>query len=178
MFDVKRGHHLIWTDYDLDYERDCKADLEEVYPDLTESERIDIMYEENDAALRIARMDLDIKLDMPIICIADLGLWYGRRWGYKTIGTGIISECLYSNNGDFCTWYVDELGDFRCDEVHHDGTNNILYRVYMDGTTPEQMRNLEQKIYSGTVTWPDIAGITTKIGPHIAKVYGWNQKGD
>jgi hypothetical protein len=25
---------------------------------------------------------------------------------------------------------VDKLGDLRCDAIHHDGTNHLLYRTY------------------------------------------------
>ena len=38
--------HLIWSNYALDYE-DWKADLEEDYPDLSEDERVALMYEIN-----------------------------------------------------------------------------------------------------------------------------------
>ncbi len=170
MYDAKTCH-MIWSNQYLDY-KDWKDWLEEDYPDLTESERESLMYELNDEYLEDERTNLNISLGMPIIVIADLGLWDGRRSGYKVIGTGNISDCLY-DDCDYLTWYVDGVGDLNCDASHHDGTNHYLYRVFRGGTTPEQMRNLEQKIYNGTATWKDIAGITTKIGPAIAKVYGW-----
>lgn len=39
---MSNGRHIIWTD-DLDYD-DWKADLEEQYPDLTDDERMAMMY--------------------------------------------------------------------------------------------------------------------------------------
>lgn len=172
MFDIKRGHHLIWTNYALDYD-DWADLLEEDYPNVTdESDQWNIIYERNLEYLDDERINLNIDLGMPIIAIADLGLWDGRKDGYKIIGSGNISDCLY-DSCDYDTWYVDELGDLRCDAIHHDGTNHYLYRVFRDGTTPEQMNELEQKVYNGTAKWPDIAKVTTKIGPAIAKVYGW-----
>ena len=38
--------HLIWSNYDLDYE-DWRDDLEEDHPELTEDERMALMYESN-----------------------------------------------------------------------------------------------------------------------------------
>lgn len=163
--------HLIWSNVHLNY-ADWKDSLEEEYPDRTEQERELLMYELNDEYLEDERANLNISLGMPIIVIGDLGFWYGRRHGYKVIGTGNISDCLY-DDCDYLTWYVDGVGDLNCDASHHDGTNHYLYRVFRDGTTPRQMSNLEQKICRGTATWKDITRVTTKVGPTIAKVYGW-----
>ena len=170
MYD-KKTCHLIWSNAHLDY-ADWKDFLEEEYPDRTEQERELLMYELNDDYLEDERANLNISLGMPIIVIGDLGFWDGRRHGYKVIGTGNISDCLY-DDCDYLTWYVDGVGDLNCDASHHDGTNHYLYRVFRDGTTPEQMSNLEQKICRGTATWKDITRVTTKVGPAIAKVYGW-----
>ena len=43
---MKEERHIIWTDYGLDYE-DWRDDLEADYPDLSEDERISLMYEIN-----------------------------------------------------------------------------------------------------------------------------------
>ena len=40
---MKEERHIIWTDYGLDYE-DWRDDLEADYPDLSEDERISLMY--------------------------------------------------------------------------------------------------------------------------------------
>ena len=114
--------HLIWSNYDLDYERDWKDWMEEDYPDMTDDEREHLMYELNNYYLDDERANLNIRLGMPIIVIGDLGLWYGRRQGYKEINSGNVRDCLYSDT-DYSTWYVDELGDLRCEAIHHDGTN-------------------------------------------------------
>ena len=119
------------------------------------------------------RSNLDIQLSQPIIVIADLGLWNGRRTGYKEIQSGNIKDCLYSNH-DFSTWYVDKLGDLRCDDVHHDGTNHYIYRAYKDGVSDAAKEALKYKIYRGIATRSDITRVTRRLGDDIAKVYGWN----
>ena len=39
---MKDGRHIIWSN-DIDYD-DWREDLEEQYPDLTEAERMELMY--------------------------------------------------------------------------------------------------------------------------------------
>ena len=165
------NEHRIWSNYDLDYD-EWKDDLEDEYPDLTESERIEMMYETNANYLDDERCNLNIQLSRPIIIIGDLGFWYGRRMGYKEIESGNIRDCLYSNY-DYTTWYVDKNGDFRCDDIHHDGTNHYLYRVYKDNVSESQKDRLKEKLYDGTATRADIVRITRRLGDDIGKVYGW-----
>ena len=138
------GDHLIWSNHHIDYE-DWREYMESEFPELTEDERYDKMLEINDSYLDDERMNLNIQLSEPIILIADLGLWNGRH-----------------------------SGDLRCDDVHHDGTNHYLYRVFKNGTTDQQQDNLEEKILSGTATRSDITRVTKRLGDEIGRVYGWD----
>ena len=121
--------HIIWSNYDLDYE-DWRDDLEAEYPDLTEGERIALMYE--------------------------------------------INGDYLDDDTDYSTWYVDRLGDLRCDAIHHDGTNHYLYRTYKPGVRQSQIEKLKEKLYFGTATRADITRITRRLGDDIAKVYGFS----
>ena len=167
---MKDSRHIIWTDY-LDYD-DWKEDLEEQYPELSDDERFEMMYEINNGYLDDERCNLNIQLSRPILVVGDLGLWNGRRMGYKEIESGNIRDCLYSDT-DYSTWYVDKKGDFRCDAIHHDGTNHYLYRTYKDGVSETQIDNLKEKLYCGTATRKDITRITRRLGDEIANVYGF-----
>ena len=155
---MKDGRHIIWSN-DIDYD-DWREDLEEQYPDLTEAERMERMYELNGDYLDDERSNLDIQLSRPILVVGDLGLWHGRRMGYKEIPSGNIRDCLYSERDiDYSTWYVDKNGDFRCDAIHHDGTNHYLYRAYKDGVSDTQIENLKEKIYRGICS--PLTGVTS-----------------
>ena len=168
---MTEDRHVIWSNYALDYD-DWKADLEEQYPELTEEQRIALMYEINGDYLDDERVNLDIQLSQPILVIGDLGLWYGRRSGYKEIESGNIRDCLYADT-DYSTWYVDRLGDLRCDAIHHDGTNHYLYRAYKDGARESQIDLLKEKLYRGIATRADVTRITRRLGDDIARVYGF-----
>ena len=95
--------------------------------------------------------------------------------GYKLIESGNISDCLrsYVNGQSYDTFYVTTNGEFRQDEHHHDGTNYITYRLLRAGVTEGQLDKLLDSIYNGRFTQQQIDRLTRKIGPDIAKVYGW-----
>ena len=169
---MKEDRHIIWSNYDLDYE-DWRDDLEAEYPELTEDQRIALMYEINGDYLDDERVNLNIQLSQPILVIGDLGLWYGRRSGYKEIESGNIRDCLYADT-DYSTWYVDKLGDLRCDAIHHDGTDHYLYRAYKDGVRESQIDLLKDKLYRGIATRADVTKITRRLGDDIARVYGFS----
>ena len=165
--------HVIWSN-DLNYE-DWRVDLEAEYPDLSEDQRIALMYEINNGYLGDERINLDVQLSQPILVVGDLGLWYGRRMGYKEIDSGNIRDCLYAGKDDeYTTWYVDKRGDLCCDASHHDGTNHYLYRAYKDGVSESQIDRLKDKLYQGTATRADITRITRRLGDDIAQVYGFS----
>ena len=84
----------------------------------SENEQYECLDEMNRIWLEDERMNRDIELEENIVILADLGLWFGRRDGYKEIGNN-ISEALYTND-DYITWYVDGY-DMRGDGAHHDG---------------------------------------------------------
>ena len=167
-----KDRHIIWSNENLDLD-DWREDLQEQYPDCSEDELYRIMCETNAEYLSDERVNLNIQLSQPILVIADLGLWNGRRMGYKEIPSGNIRDCL-SGGYDYTTWYVDKKGDFRCDDIHHDGTNHYLYRVYKDGVSEYQKDRLKEKLYEGTATRADVTRITRRLGDEIGKVYGWD----
>ena len=170
----QEDRHVVWSDVNLDIE-DWRDDLKEDFPGLSEDEMIQKMYEINDTYLDDERMNLDIQLSEPILAVADLGLWDGRRIGYKLIESGNIKDCLVAGKDIvMAEWYVDKDGDLRSDQIHHDGTNHVLYRVYKESATPEQRENLEDTIYHGRATSEDITRLTKRLGDEIAQVYGWD----
>jgi hypothetical protein len=164
--------YIIWSNRDLKLE-DWKDCLEDWKPEITdENEQWMLVNMWNNEYLEDERANLNIDLHAGILAIADLGLWNGRKLGYKEMGTN-IRNCLSGTCGDYVTWYVDELGDLRCEDCHHDGTNYYTYRAWKEGVSPIQMENLEWKIYCGKATRKDITRLTRKLGPNVAKVYGW-----
>ena len=164
--------HIIWSNTNIDI-KDWSDFLQEEYPEVTDPDKqYELCCELNYAYLDDERANLSVVLPHAIICIADLGLWNGRRIGYKMIESRNISNCLYDNDCDYCTWYVDRYNDLRFIGTHHDGNNHYLYRELRD-LSDKQMENFLEKLHTGRLTRRDITRYTTSIGSHIQKVYGW-----
>ena len=182
--------HIIWkSEIDLDeWKEYIKEELVPNFPDYTKGldsfieENEDYCYQEvaylNNDYLEDERINLDVTTNGRIICIANLGLWYGRRDGYKYIGH-TISDCLYSQINSACgdnEWYVEYKGrmcDLKGIERHHDGINYYLYRELKPNLSDTQIANFESKIYNGTVTPSDISRYTMSLGHYINDVYGF-----
>ena len=88
--------YIVWQNYNIDpEEEDYKDFLEEYYPDVTnEEEKYYIIEELNYQYLDDERACLDILLDNDIIILADIGLWDGRRRGYKELHSNNIANCF------------------------------------------------------------------------------------
>ena len=92
--------HVIWSNLNLNLD-DWKEWLLEDHPNIDPDDE-DALYrlivDTNNDYLDDERCNLDIQLSQPILVIADLGLWHGRRMGYKEIESGNIRDCLYDPN--------------------------------------------------------------------------------
>ena len=164
--------HIIWSNMNIN-PADYTDWLHEEYPDVADpGKQYALCCEMNYAYLDDEKVNLDIELPNPIICIADLGRWNGRCMGYKMIESGNIADCLWDGECDYCEWYVDRYNDLIFTGVHHDGRNNYLYRELRD-LSDKQMDNFLEKLHTGKLTRRDIRRYTTSVGIHVNKVYGW-----
>ena len=113
------------------------------------------------------RTNLDVEVDGYIVAFANLGLWNGRVNGAKLVGYN-VKDILYSND-DYVTWFCDHY-NVRCDTIHHDGRNHILYRV---ASSKEQAERLVNKIAYEDMSEEEFRKATKSLRPYVAKVYGW-----
>ena len=175
--------NIIWQNTDLnldDWRDDLIEELEMNYGegyDPSEDELYQFMIERNADYLEDEKLNLNLVLNQPILMIGDLGLWYGRRSGFRIIESGKLSDCLYFQ-GDYAEIYVDEFGDLRINDHHHDGTNHYLCRVFKPSAGETARENLCDKLYSGEpVDSTDISRVTSRLGDVIGDVYGWKFRG-
>lgn len=157
---------IIWQNVDVQVDEDF---YDEYYPEFTEDERMNDALDTNDLNLGDERANLNIQLSGEIIAIADMGLWNGRKTGYKIIKSGNINDILYSDS-DYVEWYSDGY-NIKATMHHHDGTNYVEYREIRADRDAEKMMNM---LYSGQKVSRSMINYYTKsILPEIAKVYGW-----
>jgi len=162
LYPVNKQKRIIWSNDD--YDEWCDAMKEEITDEETTPEYYSFC-KAND--LDDERTNLDIEVDGYIVAFANLGLWNGRRNGAKLVGDNV--KDILSSNCDYVTWYCDPY-NVRCEAIHHDGTNYILYRV---ADTKEQAERLVDKIAYGNMTEEEFRRATKSLRKYVADVYGW-----
>ena len=103
------------------------------------------------------------------IVIADLRLWNGRRAGYKL--ADYVENMLSFQ--DYNIYFVDRYNNFKAKQIHHDGTNNLLFRAWKDNISEEQKDNFTNKIYEDNFTSNDISRYTVSLGKDLKKYLGF-----
>lgn len=134
---------------------------------------IQAMYEDNDLRLDDERRNLDIPTRNPIVVIADLGLWNGRRVSYSVLDVRNVNAIFSTGQGDFTTFFADAY-NVQCQDIHHDGTNYYVYRELIG--SQDECAPLLDALYEGK----DLGKIKALIRrysrsllPYVADVYGW-----
>lgn len=156
---------IIWTN-DV-----CLEDYEDYFKEegiMDEEEKMKKMYLSNELDFEAEMVNLDIKLPGKILVIASLGLWNGRRSGYKIMGNN-LNEILTASIGDLYEVYFDGH-NIKAKDAHHDGTNYYEFRLIRND------RNIDillEKIYDNNFSRQDINNYTRSLAPYIREVYGW-----
>ena len=163
--------HIIWSnryidpdDWRTDYLECMEIDEE----DLDENKLWQWIHETLSYYLDDEYANLNKRTDGPILVIADLGLWNGRRQGYKILGDNVNN--IFSTSEDYTEWYSDGH-NIKATASHHDGTNYYEYRVIRED---RNINKLLDAIYNGEeITRKKLNYYTKSLHPYVAKVYGW-----
>lgn len=163
--------HTIWSNRNINPD-DWKADyldcMEINEEDMDEYELWDYINSTLSIYLDDEHANLNKKTDGRILVIADLGLWHGRRQGYKILNGNVNN--IFRTGEDFTEWYSDGY-NIKAIASHHDGTNYYEYRVIRED---RNIQNLLDAIYNGEeITRKKLNYYTKSLHPYVAKVYGW-----
>ena len=170
-------HTTIWKSYGMydlkemeQAEQDAREHLKENdFEDWETTDVSDTIYEEIDMWFEDEQSNLFRILDGRIIAIADMGLWDGKRTGYKILGNN-LNEVLTCGIG--CNEkeiYCDGFNVYATG-YHHDGRNHVEFREIREDRNIE---NLTDKLYSGIpVTRREINYYTRSLRPYVKQVYG------
>ena len=169
----------IWKSYGMyelkeleEQEKQAREFLEEIQEentDITEEDVTEELYNNIDLNFEDETCNLDKELNGRILAIANLGLWNGRRSGYKILGTN-LNEILTSTIGcDEKEVYCDRYNVYA-HGYHHDGYNTVEFREIRED---RNIDNLTDKLYSGMpVTRREINYYTKSLRPYIKEIYG------
>ena len=167
-------HTTIWKSYGMyslkemeQAEQDARERLEEFEDTTTDVNTA--VYEDIDMWFEDEELNLDKQLDGRILAIASMGLWNGRKSGYKILGNN-LNEVLTSSIGcDEKEVYCDAYNVYA-EGYHHDGSNHVEFREIREDRNIE---NLLDKIYSGQeVTRKEINYYTRSLRPYVKSIYG------
>lgn len=168
--------HTIWSNLNLNIE-----DWRDGYKEYLEMNNMDDdpndedaiykwMCETNNDYLYDEMSNLNKQASGRILIIADLGLWNGRRLGYKILGCNIKEIFDMSGSFDYAEFYGDGY-NIKGTEHHHDGTNYYEYRVIREDRNIE---NLLDAICNGEeISRKKLNYYTKSLYPYVAKIYGW-----
>lgn len=135
---------------------------------LKEEDKMDICQIYNESWFYTEEYNLQKEIN-PILVIADLGLWNGRKQGYKIIQSGNIADIL-KNHNDYFEVYSDGY-NVKCTDYHHDGTNYYMYREIRN---MDNIQNLLDKIYNGEeITNSTLNRYTKSILSYVKEIYEW-----
>jgi hypothetical protein len=142
-----------------------EIELEEVTDNDLYEEKIYLYDEYFDDGLQ----NLDVELEGRIIAIADLGLWNGRKGGYK-IGSNNLNEIMKMGNEDYIEVYGNGYNIIKKSN-HHDGCNNLLFRMIREN---RNIDNLTDMIYNNKPISKSVLNYYTKsVYKDVKEVYGW-----
>jgi len=168
----KEKDMLIWTS-EIDI-NEWRENIKDWYPteynvdEMTDDEIYYIASAENDDTLKDEIDVLNKELGNTLVIIADLGLWYGRKHGWKLLKGTNLNDIFSETEGDYVTWYVNENGDVCCDDVHHDGTNHYVYRKIKDDISDWEFEELMCEGKSAEE-------LTERLGDYVADIYGFEK---
>ena len=165
---------IIWSNMNINPD-DWKEGYKEIAEENGRDEDTDdennlwnYIYEELDHYIDDERMNLDVTTDGRILVVTDLGLWYGRRQGYRILDGNVKN--ILSADVDYVEWYSDGY-NIKATAAHHDGTNYYEYRVIRED---RNIQNLLDAIYNGEeITRKKLNYYTRSLEPYVRRVYGW-----
>lgn len=171
-------HNTLWKSYGMysleemkQAEQDAREHLKENdFEDYETTDVTDTIYEEIGMWYDDEQSNLYRILDGRILAIADLGLWNGRRSGYKILGTN-LNEVLTTGIGcDDKEIYCDGF-NVLAKGYHHDGTNYVEFRELREDKNYDELLN---KLYDNEpVTRAEIRKYTKSLLPYVKQIYGF-----
>ena len=152
--------------------RESVSENKDIYPhEVTEEDMQEERAFLEDLYFHDDKENLNIKTDGRILAIADMGLWNGRRQGYK-VGGNNLNEIFDIGNGDTIELYQDRY-DIRKISYHHDGTNYILFREIREDRSEESIENFLNSIYNGEeISRRKLNYYTKSLNHYVDEVFG------
>jgi len=141
--------------------------------EVTDEDLYDFFADEQQITYDAERENLDVTIDTDILAIADLGLWNGRRRGYRELGKNLNSIFSVWDSCEDIKLYV-EGSEVKGEGIHHDGRNCTIFRAWKKNVSDEKKEKVLNAIYNNSLDADDlIKKATRSIAKDIKSIYGW-----
>ena len=159
------------TDFEFDEVMNTLAEeWNEELVNIDDKDVWDRVYSEIDWSFEDELNNLDVETEGDIIAIANMGLWNGRRTGYKLLNRRNLSEILSCGNEGYNHLYYDGFNVYK-EARHHDGTNHIMFREVRPDVNIEKLCDM---IYNNEViSRATLNRYTRSLRRYVKRIYGW-----
>lgn len=107
-----------------------------------------------------------------IIAIVDMGLWNGRKNGYKLLERNVEDIIDLIADYDNYEIYRDTDGNVKMTLSHHDGTHYVLFREFKPHITDSQMNDFISTLLRGELNNYIIGRYTKSINEYVQGITG------
>lgn len=159
------------AEYDFDEIKECMIECSD-YDDegISDEDVWDRIYSEIDWNFDDELNNLNVETEGDIIAVANMGLWYGKRTGYKLLSRRNLNEIMCCGNEDYNHLYYDGFNVYK-EAIHHDGTNHIMFREVRPDVNIEKLCDM---IYNNEViSRATLNKYTRSLRRYVKKIYGW-----
>ena len=111
-----------------------------------------------------------VNINGQLIAIVDMGLWYGRKAGYKLLETDLGDILNLASDYDDVEIFTED-NELKMNLYHHDGTHFVTIRDFKPTLEDEKKDDFISKILNGEINKHVIGYYTLKLGDKIEKMY-------
>lgn len=157
---------IIWSN-DLDFD-DIQAwkDIHSDLGGLSEQELENILNSQIYSLRRDIEKEMDKVLFAPIVRVCrKTGLSSSREMVIDITESWNLKSCFFG--AAFCTWFVDNKGEFRCEMKTATGKNEYLFRVMKKGMREVDEEFLRKCAARGQLTKSVLDNYTDKLGKAV-----------
>ncbi len=120
----------------------------------------------------LAKFDVEIGDD--ILIIGKSGFFDETERGIIVVSDGTLADCFApSVDCDHAEWYVDRNKEFRCNEIHYNGTHQIVYRIWKSDVSFDERNDFLEKYDKEGMTQEEMDAKTEKLGGLVAVLQEW-----
>lgn len=162
--------NIIWTS-EINTEDWADFLEEEGITDHNSPEAFERINEYNWGSIGDEESNIDIDTPENLFVVGTLGLWNGTPVAVKELSNNVNSIFDLINGYDDASFYVDsEDNELYADLMHHDGTNYLMVREWVDENRFEE---LEEMILDGKDVKDFVEENSQSVAPRVNEVYGW-----